>query len=231
MSIQIRGFAPAIRVMSRSEPPAAWSGSWPSTRAAPAWLRSTFASAWGRWLVTATSLVVGARVDRDGTGAERRHEAVHRAQQLRPRPGRRREEPRRALEQLGIRALGPSRLGTADRMAADEPGVGSRGCADGALRRADVGDRAALGCEREHLADDVRQLGDGRRDQHEIGAGNGVGQRRRRLDGLPLVRDRQDVRVGIPAAHAGAGPPGGKRCRRADQARPDDGDIPEHARP
>ena len=32
MSIHIRGFAPAIRVMSRSEPPAFASGSWPSTR-------------------------------------------------------------------------------------------------------------------------------------------------------------------------------------------------------
>ena len=33
MSTQMRGFAPAMRVMSRSEPPAAASGSWPSTRA------------------------------------------------------------------------------------------------------------------------------------------------------------------------------------------------------
>ena len=55
MSTQIRGLAPAMRVMSRSEPPAAWSGSWPSTRVAPAWLRSTLASACGMWLVTATS--------------------------------------------------------------------------------------------------------------------------------------------------------------------------------
>ena len=43
-----------MRVMSRSEPPAACSGSCPSTRAAPAWLRRTFASTCGRWLVTAT---------------------------------------------------------------------------------------------------------------------------------------------------------------------------------
>ena len=55
MSTQIRGFAPATRVMSRSEPPAAASGSWPSTRVAPAWLTSRFASACGRWLVSATS--------------------------------------------------------------------------------------------------------------------------------------------------------------------------------
>ena len=47
--------AGATRVMSRSDPPAAASGSWPSTRVAPAWLTSTFASAWGRWLVSATS--------------------------------------------------------------------------------------------------------------------------------------------------------------------------------
>ena len=55
MSTQIRGFEPATRVMSRSDPPAAAaSGSCPSIRAAPAWLTSRLASAWGRWLVRAT---------------------------------------------------------------------------------------------------------------------------------------------------------------------------------
>ncbi len=55
MSTQIRGLAPATRVMSRREPPAAASGSCPSTRPEPAWLTSRFASACGRWLVRATS--------------------------------------------------------------------------------------------------------------------------------------------------------------------------------
>src|SRR5581483_3368746 len=55
MSTQIRGLAPATRVMSRREPPAAASGSCPSTRLAPAWLTSRLASACGRWLVSATS--------------------------------------------------------------------------------------------------------------------------------------------------------------------------------
>jgi len=41
-------------VMSRSEPPAAASGSWPSIRPAPAWLTSRLARACGRWLVSAT---------------------------------------------------------------------------------------------------------------------------------------------------------------------------------
>jgi hypothetical protein len=36
MSIQMRGFAPATRVMSRSDPPAVASGSWPFTRTEPA---------------------------------------------------------------------------------------------------------------------------------------------------------------------------------------------------
>ena len=48
MSTQIRGLAPATRVMSRNEPPAAESGSCPSMRDEPAWLSSTFASACGR---------------------------------------------------------------------------------------------------------------------------------------------------------------------------------------
>ena len=51
----MRGLAPATRVMSRNDPPTAASGSWPSTLPAPAWLTSTFASACGRWLVSATS--------------------------------------------------------------------------------------------------------------------------------------------------------------------------------
>ena len=55
MSTQMRGFAPAMRVMSRSEPPALASGSWPSIRAAPAWLTTTLASTCGTWLVIATS--------------------------------------------------------------------------------------------------------------------------------------------------------------------------------
>ena len=55
MSIQIRGFAPAMRVMSRSEPPACVSGSCPSTREAPVWLATMFASTCGTWLVSATS--------------------------------------------------------------------------------------------------------------------------------------------------------------------------------
>ena len=54
MSIHIRGFAPAIRVMSRREPPALARGSCPSTRLAPARLTITFASTCGRWLVSAT---------------------------------------------------------------------------------------------------------------------------------------------------------------------------------
>ena len=44
-----------MRVMSRSDPPAACRGSCPSTLVEPAWVRRTFARTCGRWLVTATS--------------------------------------------------------------------------------------------------------------------------------------------------------------------------------
>ena len=44
-----------MRVMSRSDPPAACSGSCPSILVEPAWVRRTFARTCGRWLVTATS--------------------------------------------------------------------------------------------------------------------------------------------------------------------------------
>ena len=115
-------------------------------------------------------------------------------------------------------------------MAADEAAVAAGGGTDGALRRADVGDHAPLRGEREHLAHDVRQLGDRCCDDDEVGAVDRLRERRRRLDGLPLVRDPEHVGIGIPAAHRGARAPGGERGGRADQARPDDGDVPEHGR-
>ena len=86
------------------------------------------------------------------------------------------------------------------------------------------------GATAEHLAHDVGKLGHRRRDQDEVGTGDGVGERRDRVDGLALLRGAEDVGVGVPAAHRGAGPARGERRRRADQSRPDDGDVPEHVR-
>ena len=157
MSTQMRGFAPAMRVMSRSEPPAAWSGSWPSTRVAPAWLRRTFASACGRWLVTATSRSCAPASIATGRAPSEVTKPCTRAQQLGPGPGGRRQEPGRALEQLGVRPLRAARLGTADRVAADEAGVCPRAAAQTALFVEPTSvTTQSCGREREHLAHRVR---------------------------------------------------------------------------
>ena len=216
MSTQIRGLAPAMRVMSRSEPPAAWSGSWPSTRVAPAWLSSTFASACGQVARDGDEPVVGAGVDRDRSRAERRDEAVHRAQQLGPGAGGRRQEPGRALEELGVGALGAARLGAADRVAADEARVAAGGGADGALRRADVGDDAALAARAR--APRARRAGARPRAPRR-----GRGRRRRPPSASVAtgstasrsLRDAEHVGIGVPAAHGGAR----RAARRAPRTR------------
>ena len=174
--------------------------------------------------------VVRAGVDRHGPSAERGHEPVHGAEQLRPGTRRRSQKPGRALEQLGVGTIRAARLGSAHRMTADEASVTVRRGAHRSLRRADVGHRAPLWGNGEHLAHDVRQLGDRCCDEHELGAVDGVRERRRRLDGFPLVGNAEHVGVGVPAAHGGAGATRGKCCGRADQARPDNGHVPEHGR-
>ena len=63
--------------MSRREPAAVASGSWPSTFVAPAWFTITFASTCGRWLVERDELVVRRGLDRVREGAELGDEPVH----------------------------------------------------------------------------------------------------------------------------------------------------------
>ena len=130
MSTQMRGLAPATRVMSRSEPPALASGSWPSTRVEPAWLTSMFESACGRWLRERDQAVVGGGVDGDRVGAERGDEAVQDPVAVGIGAGVRGQKPGRALEEIGAGVLGAVRLGAADRVPADEAVVVAGGGAD-----------------------------------------------------------------------------------------------------
>ena len=81
--------------------------------------------------------VVRLRVDRDGNGAERGDERVQGAVARALRRRVRRQEPGRALEEVGPRALGAAYLGAGDGMAADEALVRD-GAGEHALRRADV---------------------------------------------------------------------------------------------
>ena len=111
--------------------------------------------------------IVRVRIDRDGDGADRSHEGVQRAVALRVGLRDRREKPRRTIEELGARVLGPARFGAADRVPSDEARIGARSAHDRALRRADVGDRAARRLE--HLCDRRSEPRDGSRDDRQLG--------------------------------------------------------------
>ena len=117
--------------------------------------------------------VVRAGIDRDGLGAERGDEGVQVAVAPRVGVGRRREEPGRAVEEVGHRVLRAAHLAPADRMAADEAPAIAAGdrCDDGALGRADVGHRR-LRRRHEHLGDRLRQLADRRAHADEVGVGD-----------------------------------------------------------
>ena len=77
MSTQMRGLAPAIRVMSRSDPPAAASGSWPSTRARAGLVDEQVREHVRQVARQRDQPVVRVGVDRHGTRAELGDEAVH----------------------------------------------------------------------------------------------------------------------------------------------------------
>ena len=180
----MRGFAPAMRVMSRSEPPACASGSWPSTRAAPAWFDDDVrehvrhvARQRDEPVVRVGSIATGVA---PSVGDEAVHEAVALGVGLRDR----RQEPGRALEEPGARVLGAARLGAADRVAADEARRAGGRRDDARLRRADVGDGRRVAGRLEHRGDLRGQLRDRRRDDGEVGAArrasssDGAGRRR-----------------------------------------------------
>ncbi len=168
MSTQMRGFAPAMRVMSRSEPPACASGSWPSMREAPVWFATMFASTCGTWLVIATSRSCASASIATGVAPS----AVANACTARCRSGSvcaiGRQEPGRAFEERRARVVGAARLGAADRVSADEAGRAVRGAHDGGLRGADVG-HGRVGGRGEDGGDGRRELGDRRSDDDELG--------------------------------------------------------------
>ncbi len=166
--------------------------------------------------------VVRSRIDGHGNGAERGDEAVQELVALRLRLGHGREKPGRPVEELSARVVGAPRLGSADRMPADEAlALGDR-AAEAALRRADVGDgRARPRCQ--HGTHRLLQGGDRRGDEREIGALHPRFERVRRLvEGATLRRDPERVGVGVPAQDMGnPGPLRGEADRSPDQPRAD----------
>ena len=229
MSTQIRGFAPAMRVMSRSEPPAAWSGSWPSIRVAPAWLRRTFASACGKWLVTATrrswapasiatgrapSAVTNPCTVRSSSGPV---PAVGVRNQVAPSNSSAfaRSGPRVSAPQIGWPPMKrPSPSAAAQTALFVEPTSVTR------IRRA----------QREHLPHDMGSSATGLR----RGRGRRRRQRRRasRRARPPRVAaaTREQSGSGSQPRTVGAGAARGKPCGRA-VGPSDDGDVAEHGRP
>ena len=164
--------------------------------------------------------VVRTRVDCNRPCAERGDEAVHRAQQLRAGAGGRRQEPRRAVEELGVGALGAAGLGAADRVTADEAGVTGGGGADRALRRPDVRDDA-LGSARARSTSRTAcgSSATGAATTTRSDPATASARRPGGLHGLPLVRDAEDVRVGIPPSHARP-PRAARRARRTRRSDP-----------
>ena len=130
-----------------------------------------------------------------------------------------------AVEELRRGASRPARLGPADRVAADEALVRRGRRADRPLRRADVGDRRSLGRVTEDSSHGLGKVADRRRDEHEVGVGDGGGQVVGRLDGAAFRGERERLTVRIPSRHGPhACATGGQRGRGADQARADDGE-------
>ena len=74
--------------------------------------------------------------------------------------------------------LDSRRLGTGERMPADESGVLVRGD-DRALGRADVGHDAIVWCVLQSFGHEVRERADGYRDEHGLRAVDRFGDRRR----------------------------------------------------
>ncbi len=144
--------------------------------------------------------IVGIGADRDGTRAERRDEPVHEPKPVRLRRRGRREKPRGAVEEVCRRTLGPPRLGAADRVPADEAPVSARrGRGHGPLRRADVRDGAGFACPIEKRTDRHARSPTGTAAISQLRVRDGRREIGRGLDRIPVRRDLERVRIGIPS--------------------------------
>jgi hypothetical protein len=109
-------------------------------------------------------------------------------------------------------------------MASDEAGFTSGRGTDGALRRAGVGDGAALGSRLEDLVHRTRQPGDGYGDERDVCLGKSLGERSGRLDRAALCGNVERARILIPADNVPeTRPPGGETRRGPDEPGSDDG--------
>ena len=170
------------------------------------------------------TVALATTVDRDRLRTERGDECVQRPVALRLGRRDRRQEPRRAVEELAVRVRRPARVRAADRVPADEAPVAAGRPGDGALRRADVGHRAGLNARAEDGGDLRGKRGNRRRNDGDRGAGDrllDVGGRL--VERATLGRGGECRGVGIEACdRLDAGPFRGQADRGADQPGADD---------
>ena len=201
MSTQIRGLAPAMRVMSRSDPPAAGQRLVPLDPGSAGLVEQHVRERVRQVARHRDEPVVGGGIDRDGARAERGDEPVHGAVALglgRRRAGSgttsrpsnssavARSGPRVSAPQIG---WPPTKRASAPRRRRPPPFV----------EPTSVTAQPAGGVL-EHRAHERRQLGDRGGDEREVRALERLLERARRLDRAPLGRDARGVRVGVPAA-------------------------------
>ena len=236
MSTQMRGFAPGdARHVAQRAAGRLQADRGRRSRDAPAWLRSTFASACGRWLVTRDEPVVRAGSIATGRAPSAVDEAVDEPEPLRRRRARGGVRNQVAPSNSSARgALGPSRLGAADRVAADEARIAAGRGAHRALRRADVGDRAVSA--RRRRAPPAPASGSAATGAATSTSSAAVDRVRERAAPArpPRVRPRPRSAsgIGIPAASRAtpARRPRDRRTRRSDPSRRRRA-MPERRRP
>ncbi len=216
-SIHIRGFAPAIRVMSRREPPALASGVVALDPALAGAVDDHVREHVRNVADQRDQPVVRRRVDRDRERAELGDERVDEPVALGVGCRRRCQEPGRAFEEPGRGALGAPALRAGHRMAADEARrAGGRRRAP-LLRRGDVGDGRPVACRCEHGCDLRGSSATGAATTASSAPSSASSSERCGLDRAPRGRGRERVRVGIPADDGDAARPRGKAERGADQ--------------
>ena len=229
MSLQTGAFAPASRVISRSEAPANASGASSSAAASATRSMSRFASAWGRWLVSASRRSCAAAsvrtVRAPSEATKRSTSATLSAEDA----------------SVGVRNhVAASKRSAAARAgppvappATGWPGTkrGSSTAASGRLVEATSVTTTSGAGGVEHLLHDGRSRADRNRDDDELRIRDRLAERRRRLERAARRCALEHAGVRVEAATARARAAGRQRDGRPDEPGADDGEALDRAWP